>query len=152
MPRLIWSPQALLDVQRLYRFLAIKNIDVAQRAVQTMRQGVRVLGQRTGIGRPIEDMHDEFREWVIDFGDSVTSRGTAWTRRPSSSLPCGTRKKRASELSSQGKTYPFRGPDPFRALARALEVMHFCGGNYSLVKGRPDPIAGTRHVSKLLGS
>lgn len=70
MPRLIWSPQALLDVQRLYRFLAIKNTDAAQRAVQALRQGVRVLGQQPGIGRPIEDMPVEFREWVIDFGDS----------------------------------------------------------------------------------
>lgn len=26
MPRLIWSPTALLDVQGLYRFLAEKNI------------------------------------------------------------------------------------------------------------------------------
>ena len=26
--------------------------------------------QQPGIGRPIEDMPDEFREWVIDFGDS----------------------------------------------------------------------------------
>lgn len=70
MPRLIWSPQALLDVQRLYRFLAIKNTEAAQRAVQALRQGVRVLGQQPGIGRPIEDMPVEFREWVIDFGDS----------------------------------------------------------------------------------
>jgi plasmid stabilization system protein ParE len=70
MPRLIWSPQALLDVQRLYRFLAIKNTDAAQRAVQALRQSVRVLGQQPGIGRPIEDMPVEFREWVIDFGDS----------------------------------------------------------------------------------
>ena len=33
MSRLIWSPLALLDVQRLYRFLAPKNLDTAQRAV-----------------------------------------------------------------------------------------------------------------------
>lgn len=70
MPRLIWSPQALLDVQRLYRFLASKNIDAARRAVKAIRQEVKVLGQQPGIGRPIEDMSDEFREWVIDFGDS----------------------------------------------------------------------------------
>jgi plasmid stabilization system protein ParE len=70
MPRLIWSPQALLDVQRLYRFLAIKNIDAAKRAIKTMRQGVKVLGHQPGIGRPVEDLPDEFREWVIDFGDS----------------------------------------------------------------------------------
>jgi plasmid stabilization system protein ParE len=70
MPRLIWSPQALLDVQRLYRFLASKNIDAAKRAVKAIRQEVKVLGQQPGIGRPIEDLSDEFREWVIDFGDS----------------------------------------------------------------------------------
>jgi len=67
---LIWSPAALLDVQRLYRFLAPKNIDAAKRAVTAIRQGVRVLGQQPGIGRPIDEMPDEFREWIIDFGDS----------------------------------------------------------------------------------
>lgn len=70
MSRLIWSPAALLDVQRLYRFLALKNIDAAKRAVTAMRQGVRVLGQQPGIGRPIDEMPDEFRDWIIDFGDS----------------------------------------------------------------------------------
>ncbi len=70
MSRLIWSQAALLDVQRLYRFLALKNIDAAKRAVTAMRQGVRVLGQQPGIGRPIDEMPDEFREWIIDFGDS----------------------------------------------------------------------------------
>ena len=70
MSRVIWSPAALLDVQRLYRFLALKNIDAAKRAVTAMRQGVRVLGQQPGIGRPIDEMPDEFREWIIDFRDS----------------------------------------------------------------------------------
>ena len=70
MSRVIWSPAALLDVQRLYRFLALKNIDAAKRAVAAMRQGVGVLGQQPGIGRPIDEMPDEFREWSIDFGDS----------------------------------------------------------------------------------
>ena len=70
MPRLIWSQPALLDVRRLYRFLAVKNMDVAKRAVNTVRQGVSVLGKHPGIGRPIEDLPDEFREWLIDFGDS----------------------------------------------------------------------------------
>lgn len=70
MPRLIWSQPALLDVQRLYRFLAPKNLDAAKRAVNAIRLGVKVLGQQPGIGRPIEDMSDEWREWIIDFGDS----------------------------------------------------------------------------------
>ncbi len=70
MPQLIWSPQALLDVQRLYRFLAHKNQDAAKRAVMVIRQGVKVLTLQPGMGRPVEDMDDEFRDWIIDFGDS----------------------------------------------------------------------------------
>jgi len=70
MPHLIWSPSALLDVQRLYHFLAPKNPDAAKRAVKAIRQGVNVLEQQPGIGRPIEDMDNEFRDWIIDFGDS----------------------------------------------------------------------------------
>lgn len=70
MPQLIWSPQALLDVQRLYRFLAPKNLDAARRAVKAIRQGVKVLSLQPGVGRPVEDMDDEFRDWIIDFGGS----------------------------------------------------------------------------------
>ena len=70
MPRVIWSPVALRDVQRLYRFLAPKNIDAAKLAVKAVRQGVKVLQLQSGIGRPIDDMPEEFREWIIDFGDS----------------------------------------------------------------------------------
>ena len=70
MPKLIWSPRALRDVQRCYRFLAHKNPGAATRAVQAIRHGVKMLGQRPEIGRPIEDMEDAYREWQIDFGDS----------------------------------------------------------------------------------
>ena len=70
MPRLIWSPAALLDVQRLYRFLAPQNPDAAKRAVRAIRQGLKVLEKLSGMGRPVEEMNDEFRDWIIDFGDS----------------------------------------------------------------------------------
>lgn len=70
MPRLIWSPKALLDVQRLYRFLVPKNHDAAKRAVKAIRQGMAVLAHQPHSGRPVEDMTEEFREWIIDFGDS----------------------------------------------------------------------------------
>ena len=70
MPQLIWSPQALLDVQRLYRFLALKNQDAAKRAVTAIRQGVKVLSLQPDIGKPVDAMDDEFRDWIIDFGDS----------------------------------------------------------------------------------
>ena len=70
MPRLIWTPSALLDVQRLYRFLVVKNPDAARRAVKAIRQGVKVLEQQPTVGRPVEEMDNEYRDWIIDFGDS----------------------------------------------------------------------------------
>ena len=70
MPRLIWTPSALLDVQRLYRFLFVKNPDAARRAVKAIRQGVKVLEQQPKVGRPVEEMDNEYRDWIIDFGDS----------------------------------------------------------------------------------
>jgi plasmid stabilization system protein ParE len=70
MSRLIWSPAALLDVKRLYDFLKPKDLDAAKRAVKAIRQGVKVLDKQSGVGRPVEDMEDEFRDWIIDFGDS----------------------------------------------------------------------------------
>jgi plasmid stabilization system protein ParE len=70
MPRLIWSRSALLDVQRLYRFLASQNPAAARRAVKAMREEMKVLVLQPNIGRPIEDLPEAFREWVIDFGDS----------------------------------------------------------------------------------
>jgi len=70
MPRLIWWPAALRDVQRLHRFLVGKNADAAKRAVRAIRAGVQILQIQPGVGRPAEDMDPEFREWLIDFGDS----------------------------------------------------------------------------------
>lgn len=68
MPRLKWSPQSLRDVARLYEFLVSKNPDAAKRAVKAIRQGLKQLGKHPQIGRPIEDLPMEFREWVIEFG------------------------------------------------------------------------------------
>ncbi len=70
MPQLIWTPPALLDVQRLYRFLASKDRHAAQRAVATIRRSVNILAHQPQVGRPVEEMDTEFREWPIDFGNS----------------------------------------------------------------------------------
>ena len=70
MSRLIWSESALRDMQRLYRFLADNNREAAKRAVNAIRASVRVIAQHPEIGRPAEGMEPEYREWVIDFGDS----------------------------------------------------------------------------------
>ena len=70
MPRLIWSPPALLDVQRLYRFLASKNVDAAARAVKIIRENVKLIALQPDIGRPVAVLQPHFREWLINFGDS----------------------------------------------------------------------------------
>jgi len=67
---LIWSPPALADVQRLYRFLAIKDGDVARRAIKTLRAGVKIQARQPEAGRPVPDMDPIFREWLINFGTS----------------------------------------------------------------------------------
>lgn len=60
----------MLDVQRLYRFLASKNANAATQAVKAIREGVKILARHPEIGRPAEDMEPEYREWLIHFGDS----------------------------------------------------------------------------------
>ena len=70
MPRLIWTPPALTDVQRLYRFLAPQDEAAARRAVKTIRAGVRILAHQPEVGRPAENMDPSFREWLIEFGSS----------------------------------------------------------------------------------
>jgi plasmid stabilization system protein ParE len=71
MPRLIWSQPALLDVARLHDFLAPKSRDAAKRAIKAIRQGMKALGKHPQIGRPVEEMPPEFREWIIEFGNSA---------------------------------------------------------------------------------
>jgi plasmid stabilization system protein ParE len=71
MPRLRWSQAALLDISRLYDFLAPKSPDAAKRVVKTIRRGIKMLGRHPEIGRPVEEMPPEFREWVIEFGQGA---------------------------------------------------------------------------------
>lgn len=65
-----YAPRALADLQRLREFLRKKNPLAARRAGQTIIESLRVLGLQPQIGRPLEDMPVEYREWVIDFGGS----------------------------------------------------------------------------------
>lgn len=70
MPPLIWTPEALRDVQRLYRFLAPKSPQAAERAIQAIRTQVQVIAERPEAGRPVEGMDPVFREWRVAFGES----------------------------------------------------------------------------------
>jgi plasmid stabilization system protein ParE len=58
-------------VARLHDFLALKSPDAAKRAVQAIRQGLKLLGKRPEIGRPVEELPTEFREWVMEFGSGA---------------------------------------------------------------------------------
>jgi plasmid stabilization system protein ParE len=69
-PRLIWSPEALADIQRLYRFLTEKNPDAARRAAGAIRDGMQTVADHPNVGRPVDDVDPEFQEWPISFGAS----------------------------------------------------------------------------------
>jgi plasmid stabilization system protein ParE len=71
MPRLKWSQAALLDVARLHDFLASNSPEAAKRAIKAIRQGVKALGKHPEIGRPVEELPPEIREWVIEFGSGA---------------------------------------------------------------------------------
>ena len=68
MPRLKWSQPSLLDVARLHDFLAPKSRDAAKRALKAIRQGIKALAKHPEVGRPVEELPSEFREWAIEFG------------------------------------------------------------------------------------
>ncbi len=58
MPQLIWSQPALLDVQRLYRSLATKNVG----AVKGVREEMEIIARQPEVGRPVNGMEPEYRE------------------------------------------------------------------------------------------
>lgn len=70
MPRVILSPAALRDLQRLRNFLLLKSPEAAKRSAKVIVQAVQVLSLQPGIGRPAEDLGPECRELPIDFGGS----------------------------------------------------------------------------------
>jgi toxin ParE1/3/4 len=66
----VWSPDALLGVQRAYRFLAEKDRDAAKAAAGTIRKHAAILKKFPGAGRPVDDLDPEHRELLIPFGAS----------------------------------------------------------------------------------
>ncbi len=70
MPQVRFALPAIRDLERLRDFLRPKSPIASRRAGEVIVKAVQVLGLQPRLGRPIEDMPDEFREWVIDFGDS----------------------------------------------------------------------------------
>jgi len=52
-------------------FLAAQSRDAAQRAIGVIRLGVKLLGKHPEMGRPVEELPTEFREWVIEFSSGA---------------------------------------------------------------------------------
>lgn len=70
MPRLIFTPEAVQDIERLREFLRPKDPAAAQRAALAIIQGVQSLAEMPLIGRPVEGLSEAYRDWLIDFGDA----------------------------------------------------------------------------------
>lgn len=70
MPQVIFTPRAIRDLPSLRDFLRPKSAGAARRAGEVIRQGVKILGAHPRLGRMVDDLPEEYREWLIDFGDS----------------------------------------------------------------------------------
>jgi plasmid stabilization system protein ParE len=70
MPQVTFAPAAIRDLHRVRDVLRPKSTDAARRAGEAIRQGVKILGTQPRLGRMVDDLPEEFREWLIDFGDS----------------------------------------------------------------------------------
>ncbi|ATF34068.1 type II toxin-antitoxin system RelE/ParE family toxin [Burkholderia thailandensis] len=63
---MIWHPDALEDVARLYDFLLTNSPAAARRAAQIIVDAANLIAENPGIGAP----RAEFREWAARFGRS----------------------------------------------------------------------------------
>ncbi len=70
MPRVIFSPAAIRDLEGIRAFLRPKNPSAAKRAGEAIIQGVQALGAHPQMGHLVEDLPEQYREWLVDFGDS----------------------------------------------------------------------------------
>ena len=65
--RLIWLPEAVQDLDRLYQFLVADNREAAVNAMHRIREAAGILRDYSEIGRPYPPL-PEFHELSIPFG------------------------------------------------------------------------------------
>ncbi|MCA9633887.1 MAG: type II toxin-antitoxin system RelE/ParE family toxin [Myxococcales bacterium] len=70
MASLAWSRRAGRDLQRLDAFLSDRDPEAASRAMQAIRDAVRLLVDFPHAGRPASDLGAECRELPVRFGSS----------------------------------------------------------------------------------
>ena len=69
MPQVIYTQQSQEDIKRCHRFLFEKDSRAAIAAIKTIHHALHILEQHPEAGRPVEGYSDEFREWIIDYGE-----------------------------------------------------------------------------------
>jgi plasmid stabilization system protein ParE len=70
MSQVRFAVAALHDLERLREFLRPKSPDAARRAAVAIKKAVQALEQHPQIGRPADNLEPEYRELLINFGDS----------------------------------------------------------------------------------
>lgn len=70
MPQVVYTPEAIADIRRLYYFLSRKDAQAAADAIRGIRQALRLLTAHSEAGRPVRERPAMFREWVIEYGGS----------------------------------------------------------------------------------
>lgn len=69
-PQIIYGSGAIRDLLRLRDFLRPKNPAAAKRSSDAIVKALKILGLQPQIGRPVLELSSEYRDWLIDFGDS----------------------------------------------------------------------------------
>ena len=69
MAQIVYSRNGLANLERLYRFLAEKNPDAAARAIETIRDKIKVLVRHPRLGR-LDSERPDYRELLVPFGES----------------------------------------------------------------------------------
>ncbi|EGR1161323.1 type II toxin-antitoxin system RelE/ParE family toxin [Vibrio sp. 1403] len=70
MSQVIYTPSAIRDLDRIREFLKAKDPRAAARAGLKIISSMREVAKASSIGKPIENMPQEFRDWIIEFGKS----------------------------------------------------------------------------------
>jgi plasmid stabilization system protein ParE len=67
--QIVYSRNALANLERLHRFLADKNPDAARRAIRAIRDKIAFLSRFPKLGR-VDSEQPDYRELLILFGDA----------------------------------------------------------------------------------
>lgn len=68
MPQVVFSSAAIRDLQWLHDFLSSHSPAAAHKAARAIRRSLRTLEEQPRLGKLIDGLPDEFREWLIEFG------------------------------------------------------------------------------------